>query len=182
MKNVNTKKGNDSSKNFAELMINGYPEFAREQKRRKIAKSQIVYSLAIGITSLAVLIGSVACAIVSGSKKTDIVEKSNYDSKNSMYRAEQALGISEQFKNGLIDAETYDSKMLAIQDLDLKHFLKDNLGKEDFEKYENLKTAEYVSTIAVVPSAIACGVSLGMAAGFQSNEEKRKKLKELGIN
>ncbi len=178
---VDMKKVDNSSKNFAKLLINGYESTEKNRKREKKLKRKIVCSLCVGVTGIVLMSGSIICSQVCCERSLDLLEQNGYKEANAKYRTELVLDLSEQYENGEIDVKEYDEKVSSIKNLDKEKYFEENTNEETYNKFKNLRTAETVSTAAVLPTVFIGGGGLGMAAGLESIENKRKKLKECGI-
>lgn len=68
-----------------------------------------------------------------------------------------------------------------IKDLNKEEFIKENTNEETYRDYKNLAKIETISTISVLPTMVFGGVGIGASAGLSFNEQRRKQLKEVGI-
>ena len=152
----------------------------RERKIEKKLKKQIICSFAVGAAGIALLIGSLICSTTCYEKTREIEERYRYEEANAKYKAEMAMDLSEQYSNGLIDDKQYNTKLSNIKNLNKKEFIQENANQDTYKKYKTLTDLETISTIAVLPS-ILCTGAFGAGIAICANNEKRKELKDAGI-
>lgn len=97
----------DSDQITAKLIVNGYDAFHKARKLEKKIKRQIVCSLAVGLSGIALMLGSLICSTACWTKLAKILEQNDYENANAKYKAELAMELSEQYETQEIDNKTY---------------------------------------------------------------------------
>ena len=151
-------------------------------KRRGKAIAALVFTLAVTVTSVSLVISGRAMQEKANRQTKEIIDNSKYALYNNDYRVEQYEDLLTEFASGMISEKELLNKQSKIKDLDKDEYVKNTveISEVDRERYFEAKETERIgrlhSASAVGVMVISgMGVTVGTIINYEIEERKKKK-------